>query len=234
MILKLRWWKLLLMVVLFSGVLFGLDRQVLAAEQVTMGTQGQEVTQLQKALNSKDYWCGEANGLFGPRTYNALIRFQRDNKLVVNGKIDEAAKKALDMLPAIPTPPEPKVAQASPKSTSTPAPAVTTVTKPSDPEVSRGGGRVITMVATGYTDAPEENWPYAGAPSYIGLPLARGIVAVDPNVIPMGTKLYIEGYGAAIAADQGGAIKGNRIDLFFDSKAEAFDWGMRTIKVTVY
>jgi 3D (Asp-Asp-Asp) domain-containing protein len=90
------------------------------------------------------------------------------------------------------------------------------------------------MVATGYTDAPEENYPYAGQPSYIGLPLARGIVAVDPNVIPMGTKLYIEGYGEAIAADQGGAIKGNRIDLFFNSKWEANNWGMKSVRVTVY
>lgn len=100
-------------------------------------------------------------------------------------------------------------------------------------QVSRGYSRTLTMVATGYTDAPEENYPYAGMPSYIGLPLARGIVAVDPNVIPMGTKLYIEGYGEAIAADQGGAIKGNRIDLFFDSKAEAYNWGMKTVKVYI-
>jgi 3D (Asp-Asp-Asp) domain-containing protein len=104
----------------------------------------------------------------------------------------------------------------------------------SDNTVSRGATRTLSMVATGYTDAPEENYPYAGQPSYIGLPLARGIVAVDPNVIPMGTKLYIEGYGEAIAADQGGAIKGNRIDLFFDSKSEANSWGMKTVRVTVY
>jgi len=89
------------------------------------------------------------------------------------------------------------------------------------------------MVATGYTDAPEENYPYAGMPSYIGMPLQRGVVAVDPNVIRMGTKLYVEGYGEAIAADQGGAIKGNRIDLFFNSKGEAYNWGMRTVKVTI-
>jgi 3D (Asp-Asp-Asp) domain-containing protein len=63
--------------------------------------------------------------------------------------------------------------------------------------------------------------------------LARGIVAVDPNVIPMGTKLYVEGYGEAIAADQGGAIKGNRIDLFFGSHQEALNFGKRTVKVTI-
>lgn len=105
--------------------------------------------------------------------------------------------------------------------------------KRSTTEISRGGSRTLYMVATGYTDAPEENYPYAGQPSYIGMPLQRGVVAVDPHVIPMGTMLFIEGYGEAIAADQGGAIKGNRIDLFFDSKGEANTWGMRTVKVIV-
>lgn len=103
----------------------------------------------------------------------------------------------------------------------------------SDNTVSRGAARTLSMVATGYTDAPEENYPYAGQPSYIGLPLARGIVAVDPNVIPMGTKLYIEGYGEAIAADQGGAIKGNRIDLYFDTHQQALNWGLKNVKVTI-
>lgn len=94
-------------------------------------------------------------------------------------------------------------------------------------------GRKLIMVATGYDDSWESNYPYHGQPSYIGIPLQRGVVAVDPNVIPMGTRLYVEGYGEAIAADQGGAIKGNRIDLFFDSRQEALNWGIRTVKVTI-
>ncbi len=115
----------------------------------------------------------------------------------------------------------------------TPTHQVSTPERNEQPQVSRGYTRTFTMVATGYTDAAEENYPYAGRPSYIGLPLGRGVVAVDPNVIPMGTKLYVEGYGEAIAADQGGAIQGNRIDLFFDSKYEANNWGMRTVKVFI-
>lgn len=95
------------------------------------------------------------------------------------------------------------------------------------------GKTTISMVATGYDDSWESNYPYYGQPSYIGMPLQRGVVAVDPNVVPMGTRLYVEGYGEAIAADQGGAIKGNRIDLFFDSRQEALDWGMRTVEVTI-
>lgn len=226
MTLKQKCLQLFIIALLFTGIISGMDHQVLATEKVSLGSQGQEVKELQTALNSDNYWCGEANGSFGPRTYNALIRYQRDHKLVVNGKIDLALKKALDMLPVPPKSTEPQVIA---KTTT-----IQETSRDNAIEVSRGGSRVLTVVATGYTAAAEENWPYAGAPSYIGLPLARGIVAVDPNVIPMGTKLYIEGYGEAIAADQGGAIKGNRVDLFFDSKQEAFDWGMRSVKVTIY
>lgn len=59
-------------------------------------------------------------------------------------------------------------------------------------------------------------------------------VSVDPNVIPLGTYLYIEGYGYAIAADTGGAIDGNEIDVYFDSSNECYDWGRKTVKITVF
>ena len=58
-------------------------------------------------------------------------------------------------------------------------------------------------------------------------------VSVDPNVIPLGTYLYIEGYGYAVAADTGSAIKGNELDVYFDSSSECYDWGRKTVKVTV-
>ena len=58
-------------------------------------------------------------------------------------------------------------------------------------------------------------------------------VAVDPNVIPLGSALYIEGYGYAIAADTGSAIKGNVIDLYFDSYSDCDAWGRKTVNVMV-
>ena len=64
-----------------------------------------------------------------------------------------------------------------------------------------------------------------------GSRLKKGIIAVDPSVIPLGTKLYIVGYGRAIADDQGSAIKGNVIDVAFDSRAAALNFGRRTVKV---
>ena len=67
----------------------------------------------------------------------------------------------------------------------------------------------------------------------IGLWPKRGIVAVDPRVIPYYTKLYIPGYGMAIAGDTGGAIVGTRIDLFMDSLHECFQWGRRDVEIYI-
>lgn len=65
----------------------------------------------------------------------------------------------------------------------------------------------------------------------IGLRARKGIVAIDPRVIPLGTKLYIPGYGEALAADTGSWIKGSRIDLCFESLEECFRFGRRKIKI---
>ena len=59
------------------------------------------------------------------------------------------------------------------------------------------------------------------------------MIAVDPKVIPLGSKVHVEGYGYAVAADTGGAIKGNKIDVFFPSKQDAINWGRKTIKIKV-
>lgn len=59
------------------------------------------------------------------------------------------------------------------------------------------------------------------------------VIAVDPRVIPLGTKVYVEGYGYAVAADTGGAIKGNIIDLLMPSKAEAYRWGRKKVKIKI-
>ena len=92
--------------------------------------------------------------------------------------------------------------------------------------------RVIVMQATAYD-------PTAGSKTAMGTRARVGAVAVDPKVIPLGSKLYIESidgfasYGYATAEDTGGAIKGNRIDLFYDSNAEANRFGRRNVKVYV-
>ena len=59
------------------------------------------------------------------------------------------------------------------------------------------------------------------------------VIAVDPSVIPLGSQVYVEGYGYAVAADKGGAIKGHKIDVFFPSKSDAYRWGVKKVKVRI-
>ncbi|KKE79012.1 LysM peptidoglycan-binding domain-containing protein [Oceanobacillus caeni] len=59
------------------------------------------------------------------------------------------------------------------------------------------------------------------------------VIAVDPNVIPLGTKVHVEGYGYATASDTGGAINGNKIDIHVPTKEQANNWGRRTVEVTI-
>jgi len=90
---------------------------------------------------------------------------------------------------------------------------------------------MMIMEATAYTKSVEEG-TYKGI-TKSGTQVSRGTVSVDPRIIPLKTKLYIEGYGEAIALDTGGAIKGNRIDLYMDTKKEAFEFGRRDVKVFI-
>ncbi|GAC1404674.1 MAG: 3D domain-containing protein [Candidatus Velthaea sp.] len=88
----------------------------------------------------------------------------------------------------------------------------------------------LTMVATAYT----ANCNGCSGITAIGRAAGHGIVAVDPHIIPLGTHLYIPGYGHALAGDTGGAIRGRRIDLGFNSHGDAMSFGRRAITVYVF
>lgn len=101
---------------------------------------------------------------------------------------------------------------------------------------SRGqfaGKPYLDMIATAYDPGPRSCGRYANGYTALGLRAGYGIVAVDPSVIPLGKKLYIEGYGYAIAGDVGRAIKGLRIDLGFDTYREAVSFGVRKVRVYI-
>ena len=86
----------------------------------------------------------------------------------------------------------------------------------------------IVAEATAYT------WGAgASGATSLGLTPKRGIVAVDPRKIPYYTKMYIPGYGFAIAGDTGGAINGHRVDLFMDTLNECYQWGRRDVEVYI-
>jgi 3D (Asp-Asp-Asp) domain-containing protein len=87
--------------------------------------------------------------------------------------------------------------------------------------------QAFNMTASMYSSGE----PGVGVWTATGIRVRPGTVAVDPKVIPLGSLLYIEGYGYAIAADTGGAIKGNRIDLFTPSYDEAINFGIESRRV---
>ncbi len=101
---------------------------------------------------------------------------------------------------------------------------------------SRGSYRYVearVMEATAYYPGPESCGKWADGYTYTGKKAGYGVVAVDPKVIRLGTQLYIEGYGKAEAADIGGAIKGNKIDLCYETYQEALRFGRKKIKVYI-
>jgi 3D (Asp-Asp-Asp) domain-containing protein len=96
------------------------------------------------------------------------------------------------------------------------------------------GKRMLEMEATAYDAGPQSTGKWSsGGRTASGKKVKFGMVAVDPRVIPLGTKLFIEGYGYAVAEDTGGAIKGLRIDLFYESRREALQFGRRKVKVYI-
>jgi peptidoglycan DL-endopeptidase CwlO len=104
----------------------------------------------------------------------------------------------------------------------TAAPATSPV---ADPTPVSGGGATITVTATAYT---------LRGRTATGAPVGYGIVAVDPSVIPLGTRMTIPGYGEGVAADTGGAIQGATIDVWVPTAAEAAAWGRRTVTITLH
>lgn len=99
----------------------------------------------------------------------------------------------------------------------------------------------VVVTATGYTAGEESTGKRPGERgygiTYSGVKVRRGLVstiAADPNVFPIGTLLYIPGYGFGVVADTGKAIKGKRIDLYFDTTRQVYsEWGKRTVEVDV-
>jgi 3D (Asp-Asp-Asp) domain-containing protein len=98
-------------------------------------------------------------------------------------------------------------------------------TPPPAPVSAVSGGRTITVRSTGYS---------LPGHTATGLPVGWGVVAVDPSVVPLGTKLTIPGYGEGVAADTGGGVRGNVIDIWFPTLAQARAWGRRTITITLH
>lgn len=180
---------------------------------VKHGMRGKEVVTIQNYLIKYGFLSGRPDGVFGNQTLRAVKEFQKAAKLSADGIVGEKTFSALKNYKGPKYKPKPGNSKQGKSKQENGVPQYQ---------------YAISMVATAYTRFDEGCGDY----TYRGNYLCRGLVAVDPDVISLGTRLYIPGYGYAIADDIGGAIQGNRIDLAMDTLDEAYNYGIRD--VTVY
>lgn len=155
----------------------------------------------------------------------ATVTAARDARATFIARLRTAEQLKAEQIHALET----RVRHAEVKSaalTAAAAPANDPASAPSPaPTPAPTGGRTLTVSSTGYS---------LPGHTATGLPVGWGVVAVDPNVIPLGTKLTIPGYGEGVAADTGSAVRGADIDLWFPTLAQARAWGRRTVTITLH
>jgi 3D (Asp-Asp-Asp) domain-containing protein len=200
-------------------------KQVLA-----YGDQNHWVATLQADLNLLGYSAGPVDGVFGPKTLSGVERFQRAQYLHANGIVNEPTWQ--DILAGFHL--VPPFAGQEPAST---AGQNTARTIDGRPVIA-----VYHMIATAYGPSLQDNYPYGPVDAF-GQPLAAGMIAVDPAVIPLKTYVYVTGYHDSYlptggflghAMDTGGAIKGNRIDVFMNDNPQIVsNFGIQPVTVYV-
>ena len=178
--------------------------------RVEEGARGAAVQHVQELLIKAGYLNGAADGIAGPLTRAAIERCQADHALVVDGICGAATYRVLSGGAEY-------------------DPVALGIVEEHAPQVSRGGGRSVYVSATAYSAYDPGN----GNRTATGTPVRHGVIAVDPSVIPLGTRVFIPGYGEAVAEDIGGAIHGYRIDVAFDTHAEALMFGRQDLEIFI-
>ncbi len=181
----------------------------LGDQALKSGMTGRTVEELQTRLIGLGYDNISVDGVFGETTEQAVIDYQNKKNLAADGVVGQETVQVMQDRRM--------------------------------PEESRSNapGRykaVLDIKATAYAAGPHDNGQW-GNMTYMGTTVRPGVIAVDPQVIPLGSRLYIEfadGKGMyGVAEDTGGAIKGNRIDIAMQSVAAAYDFGIQNVKVYV-
>lgn len=231
-----------------------------ALKMLQEGSEGVLVYELQRKLTDLNYYHSTIDGKYGPLTTAAVVSFQQENQLMVDGIAGPQTHKyiyydqALEKQDPLINPnsfqkneeekqenmDETAQVENNEAETSNPSQSIETEENSVEASVSEESesvqvqeGKTMQMEATAYT-------AYCNGCSGVtrtGIDLRANpnqkVVAVDPAVIPLGSRVYVEGYGEAIAGDTGGAIKGHKIDLFVQTKDEAYAFGRRQVTVTV-
>lgn len=214
------------------------------------GSEGSLVYMLQQKLAQLQYYQADLDGYYGVLTKTAVTAFQKQNGLAADGIAGPLTFKALYYSGAQPT--------EQPEKTSEKANENKNVEEKNEPNESTNvdveqptekkeeepanatssthkseGKKTFQMEATAYTAYCNG----CSGTTATGIDLRANpnqkVVAVDPAVIPLGSRVYVEGYGEAIAGDTGGAIKGQKIDLYMQSEADAYAFGRQQVTVTL-
>ena len=199
-----------------------------AAALLREGSRGAAVKEMQKVLIELEYLKGKPSGVFDKATTEAVRRFQRDRQLEVDGicgPITQAELKKKDLKKA------PEAARETEKREKAEQEAARQKAA-HDKELHEKAvreGQVVYVSATAYSAYDPGNGHYTAS----GTPLRRGVIAVDPSFIPLGTRVFIPGYGEAVAEDTGGAIVGNIIDVAFDTHEEALEFGRQDMEIYI-
>jgi cystine transport system substrate-binding protein len=138
--------------------------------------------------------------------------------------VERAAAGSVASFPAASTPEPAPAPVSAPEPAPVPAPAPAPA-EPAPIQAPPSGSGTMTVTATAYS---------GGGSTATGIPVGYGVVAVDPSVIPLGTRMTIPGYGEGVAADTGSGVNGAWIDVWVPTEARAAAWGTRTITITLH
>ena len=175
-------------------------------DTIKLGMEGDGVVHLQNKLTEHGFYDGEVDGVADEDVIEALKDFQSSRGMKADGICGRRTYSALD-------------------DEYTPANLNDYEFHSGIPEFSR----VIRVEATAYSAAEANLSAYTS----MGTLCRHGVIATDPFVIPLGTRVYIPGYGYAVAEDTGGAIVGNKIDVAFDTVAECYEFGRQFIDIYI-
>lgn len=198
------------------------EREVAETEEVPvggvvkLGLHGPGVSHVQELLIAKGYLSGTADGVCGSQTAGAIARFQEAMGLKADGVCGSLTYPALEG--------------------DFPGPVEQSEEHEEAGQSDEGHyqqhadrGHVVYVSATGYSAYDPGNHNRTAS----GTLVRRGVIAVDPSFIPLGTRVYIPGYGEAVAEDVGLDIRGNRIDVAFDTREEAMAYGRQDVELYI-
>ena len=217
------WSAALFLIVFFIG-----QTAFAAASLLREGSRGEAVRALQQTLIDLEYLKGKPSGVFDKETAAAVRRFQRDRNLEVDGICGPITQKELKRKDLKKAPEAAKETEAREKAEREAAKKKAAHDKEVF-EKAMKEGKAIWVSATAYSAHDPGNGPYTAS----GTPVRHGVIAVDPSFIPIGTRVYIPGYGEAVAEDTGGAIVGNIIDVAFDTHEEALAFGRQELEIYI-